>query len=88
MSVNKKHVLILKRKDDAGGLHKIEIFNPYVNTFVVHRHSLVEHEALSKILGFKRIFNGKFYCMQELLMFETEALQLIKGLQSFSTTEP
>ena len=83
MSANRKPILILKRTDQIGGIHKLEVFNPFKNTFVLHRHSLVESEQLSKILGFKRIFNGKYYCMQEIVVFETEALQLIKALQSY-----
>jgi hypothetical protein len=85
--MNRKPILVLKYKNDANGSYKIEVFNPYANIFIVHRHSLVEYESLSKILGFKRMFNGKFYCMQELLMFETEALQLIESFQSLSSTE-
>ena len=82
MSANRKPILILKRTDQIGGLHKLEVFHPFSNTFVLHRHSLVENKELSKILGFKRNFKNKYYCMQEIVVFETEALQLIKALQA------
>ena len=84
MSANRKPIIILKRTDQIGGLHKLEVFHPFTKTFVLHRHSLVENKELSKILGFKRMFNNKYYCMQEIVVFETEALQLIKALRSFS----
>lgn len=82
MSTKRKPILIIKKKDSIGCHHKIELFNPYETTFVLHRHSLVESEDLSKLLGFKRKFNDKYYCMQEIVMFETEVIALINGVKS------
>jgi|688.fasta_scaffold1357488_2 hypothetical protein len=82
MTADRKPILILKRTDEIGGTHKIEVFNPYSHVVVIHRHSLVEHEKLSKLLGFKRLFYGKYYCMQEIVIFESEASQIIKSLNS------
>lgn len=79
---NRKPVIVLKREDNVGGVHKIEVFMPVENLFVIHRHSLVDHGTLAGILGYKRMFFGKFYCMQEIVFFQTELKEILKFIKT------
>jgi hypothetical protein len=76
MKSNRKPFLIIRRSDNLGGIHKLEFFNPSEKIYVVHRHSLVTEKLIANILGFKRMFYGKYYCMQELTIFESELQHL------------
>ena len=85
MKLIRKPIITLKRDDLAGGTHKIELFNPYEDVFVLHRHSIVKNKLLSKILGFKRRFFGKFYCFQEIVIFQSEVENLIKAIKKYES---
>jgi len=76
-----KPTIRLKKSFDNGVIQTIELFK-YEHGVVLHRHELTEDKTRAELMGIKRTFGSKFYCMQEIMLMNDEIQDIAKIIQT------
>jgi len=69
--------LVFNGTEKLPTLQDIENFK-YEHGIVLHRHELTEDKERAELMGIKRIFGSKFYCLQEIMLMNDEIIDIVK----------